>query len=406
VTPLILRWFGPPELPHPDLRRRAHALWIVSWPFFAVVTIVLAIAVAVEPDTFLRRLITISAVGALVSFLHIINRSGRPVLASWVLVIGLSLIVTQRAWITGGIHAPVAVFYVLFIVMGGVLIGVRGGVATAAVCIAGAIVLAVGTAFQWLTPRPGAGSTLGGFVFVLLAIGLALVLVALVVFRPRRDELGVDAVRMLVHDMRSPMQVVLAHLEMLRDDIRGERVKDVESAIDGATTLHRMTTSLLDVSRFEAGQMPVQRAVTDLSALAQAVVESFHVLQPGRHIAVEPDGDSMCNCDPELTRRVLENLVGNAMKHTEIDERVRVVVSGVPDTVRIAVVDEGPGIPADARTRMFEPYSALGVRTAAGYESSGIGLTFCKLAVEAQGGSIRIEAGTPRGSVFIVELPR
>src|SRR5688572_13929478 len=112
----ISRWFGPPALFHPDLRRRARALWIVSWPFLAVVAGVLAIGVLVEPQTLARRATTIAAVGCLMLLLHAISRSGRPVLASWILVIGLSLIVTQRAWITGGIHAPVAVFYVMFIV--------------------------------------------------------------------------------------------------------------------------------------------------------------------------------------------------------------------------------------------------------------------------------------------------
>ena len=402
----IFSWFGPPELSQPDLRRRAGALWIVSWPFFAVVTVVLGIAGLVEPDTLARRAITIAAVGALMALLHAISRAGRPVLASWILVIGLTVIVTQRATNTGGIHAPVAVFYALFVVMAGVLIGVRGGLVTAAVCVLGAIVLTVATALGRLTPPPDAGSPLGAFVFVVLAIGLALVLHALVTRRTRREGLGADAVKMLVHDMRSPMQVLLAHLDLLRNDIRGESVRDVEAAIGGATALHRMTTSFLDLSRLEAGRMPVHRSVTDLSALAQSVVTAFRILQPTRDIAVEAHGDPACNCDPELTRRIIENLVSNAMKHTEIKGRVRVVISGSRDTASIAVHDEGSGVPPARRTRIFEPHSAEALRSATGYESSGLGLAFCKLAVEAQGGAIRVEDGTPRGSVFIVELPR
>lgn len=402
----IFRWFAPPELSRPDLRRQARALWIVSWPFFAVVTLVLGIAVLVEPHTLARRATTIAAVGPLVILVHTISRAGRPVLASWILVIGLSVIVTQRAWITGGIHAPVAVFYALFIVMAGVLIGVRGGLATAAVCFLGAVALTIGTALEWLTPPLGAGSPLGGFVFVVLAIGLALVLQALVTLRPRREGRGLDTVKMLVHDMRSPMHVLLGHLELLREDVRGESVNHVEAAIGGATALHRMTNSFLDVSRFEAGRMPVRRSVTDLSALAHSVVTAFRILQPTRDIAVETRGDSACNCDPELTRRIIENLLSNAMKHTEIEGRVRVVISSSRDRAYIAVHDEGPGVPPEMRTLIFEPYSAKGLRSAAGYESSGLGLAFCGLAVDAQGGAIRIEDGTPRGSVFVVELPR
>ena len=406
VAAAIFRWFAPPELARSDLRSRARAVWMVSWPFFAVVTVVLGIAVLVEPHTLARRAITIAAVGALMIVLHTISRAGRPVLASWILVIGLSLIVTERAWITGGIHAPVAVFYALFIILAGVLIGVRGGLATAAVCFVGAIVLTVGTALEWLTPRPGAGPPLAGFLFVVLAIGLALVLQALVTLRPPREGLDFDAVKMLVHNMRSPMQVLLTHLDLLRDDVRGESIKNVEGAIGGARAMHRITNDLLDIGRLEAGRMPVHPSITDLSALARSVVADVRILQPTRAIVVETLGDSVCNCDPQLTRRLIENLVSNAMKHTEIEGHVRVVASGSPDRAFIEVHDEGPGVPPEKRARIFEPYSAQGLRSATGYESSGLGLAFCRLAVKAQGGEIRIQDGTPSGSVFVVELPR
>jgi signal transduction histidine kinase len=401
----MLRWFAPPELSEPDLRLCARSLWIVSWPLLGVVAILLSIAVVVEPETLARRTITIAAVAALIGALHMISRAGRPMLASWMLVIGLSVIVTQRAWVTGGIHAPVAAFYVLFIVLAGLLIGTRGGVATAATCVVGAIALTVGTAMGWLTPRPGAGSALGGFVFVMLSISLALVLQALMSIRPRRDTIALDAVQMLVHDMRSPLQTILGHLDLLKD-VRGENVKAVDYAIEGATTLDRMATSLLDVSRLEAGQMPVQRSVTNLSAIAHAAVASARVCQPSRDISLEILGDSSCTCDAELTRRILENLVSNAMKHTEIEGKVRVVISSFPSKAALAVHDEGPGIPAHRRTRIFQPFSAEGLRSTTGHASSGLGLAFCKLAAEAQGGSIRVEAGRPCGSVFVVELPR
>ena len=104
--------------------------------------------------------------------------------------------------------------------------------------------------------------------------------------------------------------------------------------------------------------------------------------------------------------RVIENLVSNAMKHTDIEGRVRVVVSGSGGKASIAVTDEGPGVPPSKRIRIFQPYNAEALRSKAGYVSSGLGLAFCRLAVEAQGGAIRVEDGTPRGSVFVVELPR
>jgi signal transduction histidine kinase len=151
--------------------------------------------------------------------------------------------------------------------------------------------------------------------------------------------------------------------------------------------------------------MPVRRSLTDLSALATSVVTAIQILQPSRDIGVYSRGDVTCNCDPELTRRIIENLVSNAVKHTAIEGEVRVVVAGSPGKACIVVSDEGPGVPLEKRGRIFEPYGAEGLRSAAGYESSGLGLTFCRLAVEAQGGAIWVEDNAPRGSVFVVELP-
>jgi len=85
---------------------------------------------------------------------------------------------------------------------------------------------------------------------------------------------------------------------------------------------------------------------------------------------------------------------------------VRVVISVTTMHATIAVRDEGRGVPREQRARIFEPYSGGGLQSASGYASSGLGLTFCRLAAEAQGGTIRVEDGKPRGSVFIVDLPR
>jgi signal transduction histidine kinase len=403
---LIPRWFAPPDLSHPHLRRGARALWMMSWPFVAVVALLLGFAVLVEPDTLGRRAVTVGSVAVVVTGLHWLSRTGRPTLASWLLVTALSVIVTQRAWITGGIHAPVAVFYALFVLMGGVLLGRRGAVVTAAVCLAGSIVLATGSLFELAAPRAGAGPESAAFIFALLAIALALVVHWAVTAAIRVPEPGFDAVRMLVHDMRSPLHIVMAHLEMLREDIAGDSCKDVHGALSGASRLHRMINSLLDAGRLEAGRMPLERSLTDVSQLAAAVVDELRVLQPGRAIEFECLGDCRCVCDRELIRRVIENLVSNAIKHTHVDGSVRVELSGTRRLLRIRVQDEGVGVPAEHIERIFEPYVTTATAPASQFESSGVGLAFCRLAVEAHGGTIRVENAVPHGAIFVVELPR
>ena len=402
----VFQWFAPPELPRSDLRQRARALWLVSWPFFAVVTVLLAIAVLVDPQTLVRRATTIAIVGGLMTVLHMTSRAGRPVLASWMLVIGLCVVITQRAWVVGGIDSPVAAFYVLFIVMASVLLGRRGALATAAVCTVGAIVLTAATSRGWLSPKPGAGPPLDGFVFVMLAISLALVVNAVMTLRPQREGLDAEGIRLVVGDLRSPMQAALSRLELLRGELPAESIEDVDAALGSVRALRRMTTSLLDVSRLEAGRMPIHASPTDLLALARDVVSAAHAVQPTCAITINVCGDSMCNCDRALTRRIIENLVSNATQVTATDGHACIVIADSRHGVSIAVADEGRSVSPDERSRIFEPFRTDRLHRGVAEESSGLPLAFCKLAVEAQGGTIRVENGTPRGNVFVVELPR
>jgi signal transduction histidine kinase len=257
---------------------------------------------------------------------------------------------------------------------------------------------------QWLAVKPNAGPPLAGFVFVLLAIGLALLVQTMINAVPRAPRLGADAVQMLVHDMRSPLHVVLAHLDLLRREAKTGGMEHVEGAIGGATAINRMASNLLDVSRLESGRLPVHKVEVDLVALAHEVVESFRVLQPGRGIIVLGRSEVLCNCDLELMRRVLENLVSNAIKHGPEHGSVLVVLSKSSGIVRLTVQDEGPGIPPDRREEIFEPFNAQALRMR-GFESCGLGLTFCRLAVKAQGGTIHVQDGHPCGTAFVVELP-
>ena len=222
------------------------------------------------------------------------------------------------------------------------------------------------------------------------------------------EKLRDDLVRMVVHDMRSPLMVVSGHLQLLRANVGsmlGEHAVDLEAALQGARTLTVMAEDLLDVSRLEDGKLALDRRVHDLGALASEVCRSLAVLDRGRVIEVEVRDAAPVACDVALVRRVLENLVGNALKHTPEGGRVRIVQSATSAGVRVAVIDEGSGVPVEARARIFEKFETLAVRRDQRYHSVGLGLAFCKLAVEAHGGSIGVDSAEPRGSVFWFELP-
>jgi signal transduction histidine kinase len=222
------------------------------------------------------------------------------------------------------------------------------------------------------------------------------------------EKLRDDLVHMVVHDMRSPLMVMLGHLQLLRESsktVLGENVSDLEAAAQSARALAGMASDLLDVSRLEAGKMPLDRAEHELGALAAEVARALGVLDRERTIELVIEQDRVVSCDQGLVRRVLENLIGNAVKHTPAGGRVRLSLSGGGSSVRVSVSDEGPGVPADARARIFDKFETVAARRDQRYHSAGLGLAFCKLAVEAHGGRVGVDSGEPCGSVFWFELP-
>ena len=402
----LIGWFSPPVLSSAEATRRARSFWVLAWSFFGLLAVMLSAAIIATPATFERRATSIVMVGMLVLLLHALNRRGRTEVASWILVLGLTGIVTQRAWYTGGIHAPVALYYVIFVLLAAGLLGIRGSILTALACVVSATLLAgVGLA-GWLPPPPPGGSM--AVAFVAITLGLAVTLLSLTLLLRERELLTTeDLVTMFVHDIRSPLTVVMARLNMLREDVADgtESAEHADAAMADAMRISRMANNLLDIGRLEAARLPLERRPMDIGDLARSVVRSLRAVDPTRRLDVIARVPVVCDCDAELLRRVIENLVSNALKHTPPEGHVLVRVASGDGCVRLSVQDEGSGIPKDSRERIFERYSASGMRAQSGHHSVGLGLAFCKLAVGAHGGRIWVENAVPHGSTFIVELP-
>jgi signal transduction histidine kinase len=222
------------------------------------------------------------------------------------------------------------------------------------------------------------------------------------------EQLRDDLVHMIVHDMRSPLTALQINLSLLKgpaEALGEDSRQDLQSAVEAAHVLSRMANELLDVSRLEAGKMPINRAAWDLTKLAQDVRAALRRIDRERPIEIDSAGAVHVTCDGGLVRRVLENLVTNAITHTPAGGRIRIGITREDGRVRVAVHDEGHGVPAEAREKIFEKFGTVEARQAKSYQSTGLGLAFCKLAIEAQGGSVGVEPAVPAGSTFWFELP-
>ena len=223
------------------------------------------------------------------------------------------------------------------------------------------------------------------------------------------EEVRDDLVHMIVHDMGGLLMALQINLDLLLKGVSATLTdssrRDLQAAIDTAQVLGRMVNELLDVSQLEQGRMPIDPAVCDLARIARDVRTALQAIDRDRPIDIDSAEAVPVRCDSHLVRRVIENLVSNALTHTPRGSRVRIAITSRDGHVRLAVHDEGRGVPPDAREKIFEKFGTIEGRHQRTYHSAGLGLAFCKLAVEAHGGRIGVDPGTPIGSTFWFELP-
>ena len=217
-----------------------------------------------------------------------------------------------------------------------------------------------------------------------------------------------DLVANVSHELRTPIGALQALLENLADGVEPPDPATLRTALAQTERLGRLVTQLLDLSRMEAGSLPLRPVEFAVRPLLEQALREFGLAEPAQvrlRVCVQP-GDLAAQGDPERVHQVVANLLDNAVRHSPPDGRVWLCAHAEGATTTIAVVDEGPGIPPDEADRVFERfYRTDGARTArAG--GTGLGLAIARWIVDAHGGAIRAEARDPHGCRVVVELPR
>ena len=224
------------------------------------------------------------------------------------------------------------------------------------------------------------------------------------------EHLRDNLTHMIVHDMRSPLTGLAGHLQLFEMDAAGklndDDREDLQNALTAANMLTDMVSSLLDVSRLESGEMPLGRSMNNLADVVTGAIENLGVLVRKCEVIREAPAEQVdAFCDADVTRRIVANLVANALKFAPEGGEVRIRVSRDDSAARIAVSDNGPGIPPEYLERIFEKFGQVDTRKTGTRYSTGLGLTFCKLATEAQGGDIGVQSVLGQGSTFSFTLP-
>ncbi|MBF6605885.1 MAG: GAF domain-containing protein [Chloroflexi bacterium] len=228
------------------------------------------------------------------------------------------------------------------------------------------------------------------------------------------DEARAELIALVTHELRTPLAVVRAYVDLLADEpqLSGRQSRDPErrarraawyqGTMDQVERLDRLVDSILASVRVEPDH-PAEVVPVDVRELVGEVLRELEPLLGGHRIVVAADRPLHALADPPRLRQIVEHLLENAVKYAPPGSTITVGWELVEGVVRLSIADEGPGIPAEWRERIFEPYARRDTRTARG---SGIGLYAAKRLGESMGTRLWCEpASSLGGARFVVALP-
>jgi PAS domain S-box-containing protein len=222
-------------------------------------------------------------------------------------------------------------------------------------------------------------------------------------------KLRTDLTSMIFHDLRSPLGNIISSLEVLRESLIGddETIQSVLSiASRSSRRASRLVESLLDLDRLEADRAVLNKIDTSIGALVAEAVEEVHPTAEakGQFLRMElAPGLPTVKMDVDMVRRVMINLLENAIKFSRGGDLIQVSVKQEGAYLQISVKDSGVGISPKDQERIFEKFTRLGRHERS--KGLGLGLAFCRLAVEAHEGKIWVESEEGKGSTFAFTLP-
>jgi len=217
---------------------------------------------------------------------------------------------------------------------------------------------------------------------------------------------------LIVHDLRNPLGIIYGALNMfemvLPEDVLHDNRELLDLANAACARMQRLVDSLLDVAKLETGEMQLTPGSHNLKPLLEEAVGREGLATKTRQVSIHlavPDNLPLVLIDAEKIDRVLANLLDNAIQYTPDNADIVLAAEDHGDEIEVSIIDAGPGIPVSERERIFERFAQVtGEKpTRRGF---GLGLTFCRLAVEAHGGRIWVESGpNDIGSRFSFTLP-
>jgi signal transduction histidine kinase len=336
------------------------------------------------------------------SVLALLKKSPRFVLAAAILLVLLVNFVDRLT----GPELSTSIFYLLPVGLAAWFINRRFG-----------LIFALASAIFWLTtdlatnlnpshpliPYWNASVRFGFFLIVVWALSS---------LRKTREKEN-EFMGFVVHDLRAPLGNTLTALELLQNEAEESPSQYSKELVEIALTSGRrmliLINTLLDISQLEGGKMPIEVEQVDVAALFTKSVKQVRIMADYKKISLVTaamSGEILATADSRLTERVLINLLSNAIKFTPAGGQITFSAERQPaNQILIGIHDNGPGIPIELEKHVFSRFGQVETPKSGANVGSGLGLTFCKLAVEAQDGRIWLEPNDGRGALIRFTLP-
>jgi len=226
----------------------------------------------------------------------------------------------------------------------------------------------------------------------------------------RAERLREDMTGLLLHDLRNPLSVILARTDLLTKlgaPSPEQLARSVVAIRAEARRLDEMLLSLVDVARIEAGRLQLARTALDVQGLVDGVAETYRALAQAQEkaiaVGVEVPAGAVVSAERDKLVRVLSNLVSSALKYSDRGGHVELRVRATAEGIEFAVSDDGPSVSPEARERLFQRFGQASSDPQR--PGTDLGLYFCRLVVEAHGGTIGVDNRPARGVTFRFNLP-
>jgi len=220
-------------------------------------------------------------------------------------------------------------------------------------------------------------------------------------------QLRKDMADMIVHDLRNPIMAIdMACAILKRSELTDKQKRKIEQIISGGKQLETLANSLLMLAKIESGKLLLNLDMVDFNNLVKTVVNNYYAIAEQKNISIEMDladpGQQLA-IDSLLIGRVIENLLSNSIKYSLSKSQVKITVEYPKSNQTILqIYDQGYGIKDEIKEKIFAKYEIGNIIKNA--TQTGLGLAFCKMAVEAHHGNIKISDNQPQGSIFTMEL--